>query len=184
MRLVCPTCGAIGSLEMFLNDAAGRKALQTALALPHPLSKQLLVYLGLFRPGKRSLTWDRVEKILGELLEPIEAGKLMRKGRTFVVTTAIWQAALEALLAKRETLRLPLKTHGLLFEIAAGLADKAAAKHERDTEQARRQRPRTVVQNQPDGEDPNEANQAWKRTLKKYGREDLITETERGSDHE
>lgn len=168
---------------MYLNDAAGRKALQAALALPHPINKPLLTYLGLFRPAKRSLTWDRVEKLLSDLLEPIETGKLMRNGRTFVVTIEVWQAALDTLLAKRETLRLPMKTHGLLFEIAAGLADKCAAKHERETEQARRQRPRTGVQNQPDGEDPNEA---WKRTLRQYGRDDLITKTAetRGSDHD
>ncbi|MES9925960.1 MAG: hypothetical protein ABW152_17915 [Candidatus Thiodiazotropha endolucinida] len=183
MRIVCPTCGATGSLEMFLNDVAGREALKTALALPHPLNKQLLAYVGLFRPHSRSLTWDRVEKLLKELLEPIETGKLVRNHRTHVVTTEIWQAALDELLARRDTLRLPMKTHGLLYEITAGLAEKWAAKKERDKEDALKNRPRRNQSQQSEKEDPNEA---WKRTLEKYGRTDLIEKADqnRGTDHE
>ncbi|MCU7877251.1 MAG: hypothetical protein KZQ84_10710 [Candidatus Thiodiazotropha sp. (ex Lucinoma borealis)] len=168
---------------MFLNDAASRKALQVALALPHPLNKQLLAYIGLFRPATRSLTWDRVEKLLSELLEPIKAGKLERKGRTFMVTVEVWQAALDELIAKRDDLRLPMKTHGLLFEITACLADKKAARQERDKEQALKQRPRHDKPNPSDEVDPNEA---WKRSMKSYGREDLVikVEQQRGTDRD
>lgn len=183
MRLVCPTCGATGSLEMFLNDVAGREALKAALALPHPLNKQLLAYVGLFRPRSRSLTWDRVEKLLKELLEPIEAGKLVRNHRTHIVTTEIWQAALDELLARRDTLRLPMKTHGLLYEITASQAEKRAAQQEREKEEATKNRPRRNTHQQSDKEDPNEA---WKRTLEKYGRTDLIPGQDQtgGNDHE
>ncbi|MEW8522520.1 MAG: hypothetical protein AB2552_05655 [Candidatus Thiodiazotropha endolucinida] len=168
---------------MFLNDVAGREAIKAAMAMPHPLNKQLMAYIGLFRPRRCSLTWDRVEKLLKELLEPMEAGKLVRNHRTHVVTTEIWQAALEELLARRDTLRLPMKTHGLLFEITAGLADKWAAKQERDKEDALKNRPRRNQPQQSCEEDPNEA---WKRTMEKYGRTDLIPKQDQtgGDDHE
>jgi hypothetical protein len=168
---------------MFLNDVAGREALKTALALPHPLNKQVLAYIGLFRPRSRSLTWDRVDKLLKELLEPIEAGKLVRNHRTHVVTIEIWQAALDELLAKRDTLRLPMKTHGLLYEITAGLAEKSAAKQERNKEEALKNRPRCGPSHQTNEEDPNEA---FRRQMQRYGRTDLIPGEvkSRGTDHE
>ncbi|MCU7842091.1 MAG: hypothetical protein KZQ94_22310 [Candidatus Thiodiazotropha sp. (ex Troendleina suluensis)] len=183
MLIVCPNCSVKGSVELFLNDAASRKALQIALALPSSLDKRLLIYMGLFRPKTRAINWGRVEKLLSELLEPIKAGKLERSGRTFVVTVEVWQAALDALIAKRDDLRLPMKTHGLLFEITAGLADKKAARQERDKEQALKQRPRHDKPNPSDERDPNEA---WKRSMKKYGREDLVNEVEqqRGQDRD
>ncbi|MEW8494270.1 MAG: hypothetical protein AB2604_10730 [Candidatus Thiodiazotropha taylori] len=168
---------------MFLNDAVSRKALKAALALPGPLSKQIIAYIGLFRPGKRSLTWDRVEKLLSELLEPIQSGKLTRKTQTHVVTIEIWQAALVEVIGKREKLNLPLKTHGLLFEIAASLANKQAAAAEVKREEQLRNKPKLGIKPEHEDEDPQAA---FERAMEKYGRTDLIIkpETTGGTDHE
>lgn len=149
MKITCPNCGVSGSLEMFLNDALTRAVLKHALELPAPLSKQILTYIGLFRPAKRALTWDRVEKLLNELLEPIKAGRVERGGRTWSASTSVWQAALEEMLGKREKLRLPLKTHGFLFEVVAGLADKDAAAEERSKEKQLIHKPRSYGLQEP-----------------------------------
>ncbi|MBL3601596.1 MAG: hypothetical protein JMN25_17320 [gamma proteobacterium endosymbiont of Lamellibrachia anaximandri] len=179
MRLVCPTCGATGSLEMFLNDAAGRKAIQAALQLPSPLSKQVMAYIGLFRPGKRSLTWDRVEKLLNELLEPIHAQKVNRKGRNWIVTVDIWQAGLDELLSKRDKLTLPMKSHGYLFEIVVGLADKQEAATEQKQEQEKQQRPKPG----PQESGPTRIGEmdAWKRNMERLGRKDQIDQVEQSA---
>jgi hypothetical protein len=172
MKLVCPACGATGSLEMFLRDVSARAALASALKLPPPLAPLLANYLGLFRPGKRSLTWDRVERLLSELLEPIQAGKLKRNGRDWPVPVTTWQAALEELLAKREKLNLPLKSHGYLFEIVAGMSDKAEASLERDKEEQLRNRPQLGPrQEAPERIDPHKA---WERDMQRLGRSDLV----------
>ena len=138
MRLTCPCCGATLSLEALLNDVAARQAVATALALPASLGPRLLRYLGLFRPAQRSLTWDRAASLLNELQPMIAAGHIRRHGRSWPVPHAAWQTALDAVL-ERQNLTLPLKSHGYLLEILAGLANTQEARHEEQTEEHRRQ---------------------------------------------
>jgi hypothetical protein len=90
----------------------------------------------LFAPAKQRLRWGRVESLLAELLAMIESGRIERNGRVWPVPLDYWQMAIEAVLANTH-LRRPLKSHGYLLEILAGLADKAEAKAEIRTEQAR-----------------------------------------------
>lgn len=144
MRLTCPCCGATNSLETLLNDAAARQAVARALSLPAGLGPGLLRYLGMFRPPQRSLTWDRVAKLLEELIAMIDAGQISRHGRFWPAPIAAWKAALDEI-ADRRSLDLPLKSHGYLLEIIAGISNKAEAVAEAEQEK-RRHRPREGVQ--------------------------------------
>ncbi|MDG4595510.1 MAG: hypothetical protein P9F75_07420 [Candidatus Contendobacter sp.] len=141
MRLTCPCCGSVNSLEALLTDAAARQAVATALKLPAGLGERLLRYLGLFRAQGRVLGWDRVARLLEELLVAIEAGHIERHGQTWSAPLDYWRLALDQILDSRPTLVLPLKGHGYLYEIVAGLARKAgeqrAARAEVADERAR-----------------------------------------------
>lgn len=138
MRLTCPCCGSMLSLEVLLNDAAARQAVASALSLPAGLGSRLLRYIGLFRPPQRSLTWDRAAKLLDELQQMITAGQIQRHGRAWAAPHVAWQSALDALF-ERQGLQLPLKSHGYLLEIIAGLANQTEAVAETAAEQRRHQ---------------------------------------------
>lgn len=135
MKLACPACNATFSLDVVLAQSAARDAMAHALALPAPLGKLLLAYLGLFRPAKRQLTWERVATLLGELRAPIEAAQIERNGRAWPAPIGYWQAALETVLMARDAgkLTLPLKSHGYLFEVICGVANKSETKTENAT---------------------------------------------------
>ncbi len=137
MKLTCPSCGACGAIEFFLMDAAARETVRAALGLPAPLGRQVMTYIGLFRPRQRALTWDRVEKLLAELLEPIQAAQVMRNGILRPAPVAYWKEALDQVLMNRAKLNLPLKSHGYLFEIVANLSGKAAEVQEQQQERSR-----------------------------------------------
>ena len=140
MRLTCPCCGATNSLEALLNDAAARQAVAAALALPG-LGDRLVRYLGLFRPPQRSLTWDRVARLLEELNATVATGQIDRHGQVWPAPLEYWKIALDQILDSRPTLTLPLKSNGYLYEIIVGIGRKAAETHaarqEVQAEQAR-----------------------------------------------
>jgi len=140
VKLVCPCCGATLSIEALLTDGAARETVAAALALPAPLGDRVLRYLALFRPASRALSWDRAGKLLHELLGPIKAAQVERNGRAWAAPLPLWEQAFDQMLANRETLRLPLKGHGYLFEVVAGLANTAEGRAEAKREQLR-QRP-------------------------------------------
>lgn len=182
MKIVCPNCGVFGSLELFLQDAAARDSVAWAMGMPAPLNKQLMTYLGLFRPEKRSLTWDRVERILGELQSMIDAGTVVRKGRQWPVPVTVWQEALVDMITRREHITRPLKNHNYLLEIVVGLADKAEAQSEREHEQRLVTRPRVEGQPVSVGSLLNEREknwEDWKRQMLRMGRADLVEQAER-----
>lgn len=141
MRLTCSCCGAAYSLDVLLADQSARNAVASALALPAGLGEQLLRYLALFRPPQRALAWDRAAKLLAELNADIAAGQIKRDGRIWAAPLDYWMQALDATLAARSNLVLPLKNHGYLYAIIAGISSGAEARAE-DAEAARRHRPR------------------------------------------
>ena len=118
------------SLDGLIATEAARDAVIAALGLPAPLGKLILQYIGMFRPPKRQLSWDRVAALFSELALPMAHGKIERKGRAWSAPLEYWRAALEEILAKRDTLRLPLKSHGYLYEIIVGYAGKTEAAQE------------------------------------------------------
>lgn len=135
MRLSCPSCGAHGSLEFFAGDAAAREASLLFGRLPAELAPATQQYLALFRPRKQALRWQRVVKILGELVECVEAGHVERHGRTWPAPVEVWKRALESVLERRDKLSLPLTGHGYLYAIVCGDSDKHEAQAEREHEQ-------------------------------------------------
>lgn len=140
MNLTCPCCAARFSIEAALTDDAARAAVTAALKLPAPLGDLILRYLALHRPDKRALSWDRAARLLTEMMEPIHAAQLTRNGRVWPAPLDAWRIALEQMLDKRDTLTLPLKSHGYLFEIVAGMASKAEGVSEARREESLRQR--------------------------------------------
>lgn len=126
MLIRCPACGAQTSLDVVVDDAAAADALRQALELA-PLGPRIVRYLALFRPVKTRLTWPRVNALLAELLPAIKGGCVTRNGQTHCIDEAAWAAALDEVLAARDSgqLRLPLKSHGYLFEVAIRKAGRS-----------------------------------------------------------
>lgn len=147
MKLSCPACGFVGDVDAFLAERAEMDAIALALSLPAPLAAPLMQYLRLFRPPKRALTARRVGALLAELVAPIKEARVERHGRAWVVPVVSWQLALDEVLAKRDQgkLSLPLKSHGYLFEVVAGMAASAEAKSEAKSEDRRAGRTPTAA---------------------------------------
>ena len=140
MRLICPCCHAVASLEAWLNNTEAREALAVAMQCPSELRHDLLRYMGLFRPAKSALSWLRVRRLLSEINEMIQTGKVVHKGIAHVAPLAAWRAALDQVLVDRGKLNLPLKSHGYLISIIAGYANKEAAQAEQAKEHTARSR--------------------------------------------
>lgn len=118
------------SLDVLIANESAREAVMAALEVPPPLGKLLLQYVGLFRPTKYALGFDRVASLLNELLPMLKENVIERNGITYPAPLPYWREAIEQMLAARERLVLPLKSHGYLLEIIAGIASKTAGKAE------------------------------------------------------
>jgi hypothetical protein len=121
MLLKCQNCGAQASLDVMLGGDDNSKAIMAALDLS-PIGKQVGKYLCLFRPAKSKLSPDRFAKLLGQLSPMIAAQQIERNGTTVNAPLEIWASAIEKVLAMRDLgkLRLPLESHGYLFEVILG----------------------------------------------------------------
>ncbi|HEY8710738.1 MAG TPA: hypothetical protein VIM34_22400, partial [Burkholderiaceae bacterium] len=133
MRLTCPACGAEYTLDVLIAHEGAREALVEAMGMNAVLGKRLMQYLSLFRPPKRQLTMDRVAKILKEISPAIAARQIERNGRIWPIPLESWTWALDEIVAKKERLTLPLKSHGYLYEMLIAAADKTEAKAEQQT---------------------------------------------------
>ena len=118
MRVRCRACGAVASLDTLVDDEAAAEALKMAFGLS-PIGPLLTRYLGLFRPGRNVLTWPRVAALLGELLPPIQSGRVERDGKVIDAPQEAWAVALEKVVAARDagSLKVPLRSHGYLLEV-------------------------------------------------------------------
>ncbi|WP_310460437.1 hypothetical protein [Sphaerotilus sp.] len=141
MRLQCPACSAEMDLDVLLAAEEGRHTLARLITLGTPMGAWTLRYIGLFRPEKRALSMSRTLKLLGEIWPDIERQAITRKGRDWAAPAAHWQAAIEQLLQTRDRggLTLPMSSHGYLYEILVGIADKAEGQAERTREADRRE---------------------------------------------
>lgn len=138
MRLTCPACGAEFTLDVLIAHDGAREALVEAMGMNLTMGKRLVQYLALFRPAERQLTMDRVAKILREIAPAIKAAQIERHGRVYVVPKESWEWALDEIVAKKDKLSLPLKSHGYLFEMLIGAADRLEAAAETAKENRRR----------------------------------------------
>lgn len=142
MKCTCPSCGAEMDLDVLLAHEHSRQALAMLIAAGMPLGKALLQYLRLFKPAKRQLGMGRVATLLEPLLADLQRGQIERGGRLWAAPREAWATAIDKLLEARDAgkLTLPLKSHGYLYEVIAGQADKVEAQAERDIELQRRAR--------------------------------------------
>jgi hypothetical protein len=140
MQGKCPACNAVFSLDVAFAIDAGREAVLAALKMPAPLALLFAKYLGMFRASGRALSFDRMERLMSELVPMFEKSVVTRNGLSRPCALAFWQQGIEKMIELRETdkLQLPLKTHGYLLEIVFGLADQAGAKQEKVQETQRR----------------------------------------------
>lgn len=137
MRTACPACGAEMSLDAMINHDAARSAVAAAMGMDLTLGKALVQYLGLFRPAKRSLSFDRVAALLEELVPMVQAGKITRNGQHYPAPRESWKLAIETVLASRGNLQLPLKGHGYLLAVLTGTAEKLESRIEQQKENQR-----------------------------------------------
>jgi len=109
MKLTCPSCHAIHSLEAFIQDAAGRELLGTLAKAPPGLFWPLSNYLGLFRSAKRALANDRALRLAREVLAiDADSGRL----------AAALAETVEAMRVKRDAGQIqPLKNHNYLLRV-------------------------------------------------------------------
>ncbi|AAP95110.1 hypothetical protein A6046_03265 [[Haemophilus] ducreyi] len=128
MKCKCPACGAINSLDALVANEKAGEAIALALSFNGELGKALISYLGLFRPEKSALSFDRVAVILGELLPCVQAGEIKRDGKTYPAPVEAWIYAINSMLASRHNLKLPMKNHGYLFEIISRWQGQSAVK--------------------------------------------------------
>ncbi len=139
MRLTCSACGAHGSVEQFTADTAAREAFALALSLPGGMGGVALRYIGLFRPHKRGLTWDRSLTLLREVSALVAAGQVERHGKPYAASAALFASAMQRILDQRASLQLPLTSHGYLVAIIAGDSPREAARIETEQEQHKQQ---------------------------------------------
>lgn len=133
--LACPVCHAEYGLEVALGQDDARGVVRELARCPGDAAtrKALLRYCALFSPEKQRLRWSRVEALLAEINDWMEAGRIERNGRLWAAPAAAFLHAIEAIEAKPD-LRRPLKGHGLLLEIIASQSNSAEAKSERQRE--------------------------------------------------
>ena len=139
---VCPVCAAELSIEQLFANAETRAAFARLAAMSLPLGSKVLAYVGLFAPARNRMSVARKVALIEALLPDLQRGAITRKGRDWAVSHDDWRAAIDQMLAARDArkLSLPLTSHGYLYEVLAGLADKAEASAERAQEQERRGR--------------------------------------------
>ncbi|UOO93603.1 hypothetical protein [Vitreoscilla stercoraria] len=117
MKTRCPCCGAENSLDALVNHDAARQAVWALAQMGDELTRLAVMYVGLFRPVKTALSFDRMAKLLQELNVQIDEGFIERNGQRHDAPKEFWIHGLRAVLERREALSLPLKSHGYLYEI-------------------------------------------------------------------
>lgn len=122
MKTRCPCCGAENSLDALIGNDDARDAVLAVIAIGGELPKLAVQYIGLFRPAKTALTWARTAKLLHDILPDIRRGAITRERVEYPAPAEAWLYGFRELLARRNAggLKLPLKSHGYLYEVIAG----------------------------------------------------------------
>ena len=122
MKTRCPCCGAENSLDALIAHEGARQVVWAAAQVGGEVGKLAVQYIALFRPTKTALTFERMAKLLGELLPDMERGAISRNGLEYPAPPEAWLYGFRELLARRNTgsLKLPLKSHGYLYEVISG----------------------------------------------------------------
>ena len=149
--LSCPTCGSELDLAVLFAHEQDQRALARLASVSIPLGARVLQYLALFTPPKQRLTAAKKIKLILQLLPDLERQAITHKGRDWEAPLAAWAQAIDQMLAARDAqrLELPMKGHGYLFAILAGMADKHEASAEQQREQQLRTGPRAATTHGP-----------------------------------
>ena len=149
--LSCPVCGAEFDLAVLFSHEHDQRALARLASVSIPLGSRVLQYLALFTPPKQRLTAAKKIKLILQLLPDLERGAISWKGRDWAAPRTAWAMAIDQMLAARDAqrLELPMKGHGYLYAILAGMADKFEGQAEQQREQALRTGPRAATVNGP-----------------------------------
>lgn len=102
----CPVCHASVDLAAMAEDEAGRELLALLAQCEAALGRALIAYLGLWRPAKHDLRWDRALRIAREALA-LDADP---QRLAWALTETV-----ESLRSKGDS--RPLKTHGYLRRV-------------------------------------------------------------------
>lgn len=115
----CPCCGASNSLDSLVQSEAALEAIQLITKIDQTLASDLLIYAGLHRPAKYALSFDRLGKLLLELVPDIQRQQITHDGQNYPAPLAAWRWAIAETLRVRDEgrLKLPLKGHGWLYNI-------------------------------------------------------------------
>lgn len=135
----CPDCGCVAELAAFVAGPLAKEQLVAALKLGKEVQAELVGYLGLFRPGpgKRALTDPKAARILRELAELVGAGSVQwKRGAARPSAPRLWAQGMRRMVELRDTLALPMESHGYLTSIVYDLADKADAAREKAAREA------------------------------------------------
>ncbi len=163
MRLVCPCCGGVFSLEAAENDASVRQFNAVLCRLPHHVQHHTARYLGLFRRGDRGLAWPRALRLITELQDLVAPGTVhVDGGETRPAPAQLWAEAMEETLGAGVK---ELKNHNYLRKVVWARARELVAKHERNTDSARKHR---AVNNEPEGPASEQEREAVKEMLKGF----------------
>ncbi|OSI25090.1 hypothetical protein [Neisseria dumasiana] len=119
MNTKCPNCGAVHSLDSLIGNDGAADLIKAVLEFDAAIGKAAVRYVGLFRPAKSQLTFARTAKLLGELLPDIKAGQISRDGVVYPAPPEAWIYGFQTAIDARDVgrLKLPLKSHGYLYEI-------------------------------------------------------------------
>ena len=149
--LSCPVCGAELDLAVLFSHEHDQRSLARLAAVSIPLGARVLQYVALFTPPKQRLTSAKKIKLILQLLPDLERQAISHKGRDWVAPLAAWAQAIDQMLAARDAqrLELPMKGHGYLYAVLAGMADKFEGQAERQHEQELRTGPRAATVNGP-----------------------------------
>ncbi len=149
--LSCPVCGTELDLAVLFSHEHDQRALARLAAVSIPLGGRVLQYLGLFTPPKQRLTAAKKIKLILQLLPDLEREAISWKGRDWAAPRTAWAMAIDQMLAARDAqrLELPMKGHGYLYAILAGMADRFEGQAEQQREQELRTGPRAATVNGP-----------------------------------
>lgn len=142
--ITCPACGAEFDLTVAFACEEERRAFARLASVSIPLGTRVLKYIALFTPPKQRLTSAKKLKLLMQLLPDLERKVITHKGRDWPAPLDAWAQAIDQMLAARDAqrLELPMKGHGYLYAVLAGMADKHEAAQEAKREEDARLRPR------------------------------------------
>ena len=149
--LSCPVCGTELDLAVLFSHEHDQRALARLASVSIPLGGRVLQYLALFTPPKQRLTAAKKIKLILQLLPDLERGAISWKGRDWAAPREAWAMAIDQMLAARDAqrLELPMKGHGYLYAVLAGMADKHEAAAEQQREQQLRTGPRAATTHGP-----------------------------------